>query len=363
MDNNMIYSILPYKEKYSSDAAGAIALTVENFTKSTQHISDITVITGSTPTNPLTEKYIVCNYKTLPIFSKTKKYCSEIAKLAKNHPGAILEIHNRPSYVKIIRNTCKNKIILYLHNDPNEIEHLQTLESRKMIISLCDHIICVSNYIKNELLKDIEDKELSLKVSTVYNINIKEYKKKEKIKQIIFVGRLTKEKGIIELCEALHQFLPDNPDWSALFIAHHSNIASDDKSPQVLEHLVKSYPTQTRHISRCSNLEVLEHFSESSVAVLPSKWNEPFGLTVLEAMNAGCAIITSNRGGIPEIVGDCGILMNEIKSNEILFNLKNLHSNPMQLLKLQKRAHERSFEFKMLKPEDKLAAIRKKILS
>ncbi len=42
----------------------------------------------------------------------------------------------------------------------------------------------------------------------------------------------------------------------------------------------------------------------AAIAVVPSRWPEPFGLTALEAMAHGAALICSRRGGLPEVAGE-----------------------------------------------------------
>ena len=46
-----------------------------------------------------------------------------------------------------------------------------------------------------------------------------------------------------------------------------------------------------------------EFFSRVDVAVFPSVWDESFGLVAAEAMEAGCPVIVSDAGGLPEVVG------------------------------------------------------------
>ncbi|WP_160142051.1 glycosyltransferase family 4 protein [Nitrincola tapanii] len=357
----MIFSILPYKESYSEESSGAIALTVENFIKTSDNPEETIVITGKKPNKPNTPKFITCNSKGIFSFSRTKKYCEEILKIIKNYPDAILEIHNRPSYVEFFRKRCKNKIILYLHNDPNEIKLLKSVALRERALKNSDHIICVSQYIKNELTKDIKNDELINKSSVIYNINNKYYEKKEKKNQIIFVGRLTEEKGVIELCQALDHFFAKDNEWTSLIIAHYSNTTDKDKSSATLNNLIEKYPSKVRHISRCSNQEVLEHFSESKIAILPSKWNEPFGLTVLEAINTECALISSNRGGIPEIVKDAGILLDEITGQSIYQAIANLTSSQEDIIKYQKKSSDRALAFSEIKPQELLKSLRDRL--
>ena len=64
----------------------------------------------------------------------------------------------------------------------------------------------------------------------------------------------------------------------------------------------------------------------ASIIVIPSIWEEPFGLVAAEAMSNGISIIASKVGGMPEIIGDNGVLIENI-------NYKKLRKNLIELLK------------------------------
>ena len=69
-----------------------------------------------------------------------------------------------------------------------------------------------------------------------------------------------------------------------------------------------------------SEISALYHIAD--VAVLPSMWEEPAGLTMLEAAAAGVPVITTNAGGIPEYLrNDLGIFLD--RDNELVNNISN----------------------------------------
>ena len=70
--------------------------------------------------------------------------------------------------------------------------------------------------------------------------------------------------------------------------------------------------------------DVLNVFKRTSITVACSRWDEPFGRTSLEASANGCAVIITDRGGLPETVTDAKI----IKS----LNIKNLTKNITDLI-------------------------------
>ena len=75
-----------------------------------------------------------------------------------------------------------------------------------------------------------------------------------------------------------------------------------------------------------SNDYILKFYEKSSIAVACSRWDEPFGRSSLEASSRGCAVIISNRGGLPETITD-GIILNNLSVLSIYQNIKKLITN------------------------------------
>ena len=62
----------------------------------------------------------------------------------------------------------------------------------------------------------------------------------------------------------------------------------------------------------------------AQINVVPSRWDEPFGLVTLEGMATGLATIASNTGGTPEVVGDAGLLFERDSVEELTAHLEAL---------------------------------------
>ena len=128
-----------------------------------------------------------------------------------------------------------------------------------------------------------------------------------KKKWITFVGKLNKAKGYDIFSKAILKILNKYPDWTA-------KIIGDEKREKInLIHKNADILGFQRHE------DVIKIFKKTSIAVACSRWEEPFGRTSLEASANGCAVIITNKGGLPETVTNAKILKN--------LNVKNLEKS------------------------------------
>ena len=108
-----------------------------------------------------------------------------------------------------------------------------------------------------------------------------------------------------------------------------------------------------------SNQNVKQIMSELSLIVIPSL-DEPFGLVAAEAMSCGVGIISSNSGGLPEIIKGNGILIENINEKKIVSELEKVLSSNEMLNKLQELSWN-NFELFSSQTSLDLDIIRKKL--
>lgn len=127
--------------------------------------------------------------------------------------------------------------------------------------------------------------------------------------QVLFVGRTIPDKGVHVLLEALLRL--GRGDVGLDVIGRHGFSADDRLTPY--EQRLRSVGTQlagpVRFRSFLPRADVVRALRECDVAVVPSTWPEPSGLTVLEGMASGAAVVASRIGGIPEQAGDAAFLV------------------------------------------------------
>ena len=309
-----IASILPYKENYTQQGAGAVALWISSFMRDSIFKKDTFVFGNTKNNNFLTKNYI--NIKISNINSRfnstTKEYSNKIINKMKAIDFDIVELHNRPIMVKEFFKRINSKIILYFHNDPTTMKGAKSVDERIYLLENVDKIIFITEWVKKRFFKDLPN--LSDNKTQVIYHSIDPIKKKiKKNKQIIFVGKLNESKGYDLYCKSMFKVLDMNKDWKAYSIGE--------------EKRFQNYPTHERHfnLGQITHNSVLNYLSKSEIAVIPSRWEEPFGRTALEASSRGCATIISNRGGLAETT-DYAIKLNTL-------NVSNIENEVIKLIK------------------------------
>lgn len=123
----------------------------------------------------------------------------------------------------------------------------------------------------------------------------------------IFTGRLSEEKGAYQILKALQTSCKKVKCLivGSLFSDFHS-MTGYQKNLYELANNIKDRVFFTGYVSQN---DLPYYYNLANVAILPSMWDEPAGLTNIEAMACGLPVITTQSGGIPEYVGDCGKLL------------------------------------------------------
>ena len=240
-----------------------------------------------------------------------------------NYDCIILE--NRPSYSLKLKNISAAKLVYHLHN-----EKLTTqTPGYQDIYEAASRIICVSNYITDSV-KSINPHDT--KCTTVYNgIDLAAFSPKNSIISrkviglddhdfvMIYSGRINPEKGIKELLVAMNR-LTDYPEFKLIVIgsSFFGNATEDDNFSKDLKKITAPIKGKIYFTGFIPYQEVPSYLKLADLAIVPSMWDEAFGLTVLEAMAAGLPLITTRSGGIPEICEDVACI---IERNNIVDNL------------------------------------------
>ena len=323
-----IATILPYKENYTYSKAQAAAIWVCDFFKYSKYLNS-NYIFGNTDTKDyLSKNYINIDISNLKskFSSTTKEYCRNIIYKIKDENFDIIEIHNRPLIFNYLKKEINSKYILYFHNDPLTMNGSKTANERLNLLINLDKIVFVSKWVQNRFFIDL-DKKLSDKTEIVYPSIHKINKPKKKDKKITFVGKLNISKGYDIYKDAITKILDEFNDWKAY------SIGDEDRKRPIITH------QNHKELGFLKHKDVLKFLNKSEIAVVPSRWEEPFGRTALESSSRACATIISNKGGLPETTDHC-VILKRLNSKELYKEIKKLILDP----KLRKKIQNNGFK-------------------
>ena len=316
--------LLPYKENFSKEYAGAVSIFVNGVNKYSKFKNNINVYGNTNYSNLLSKNYINLPFKKRLFQSSSKTYVNNFLINEKKRKSKIIEIHNRPNYLKYFKDIVTSKIIFYFHNDPLSMNGSKTIADRMFILNLCKKIIFNSEWTKDRFFIGIdkfylhsERTEVICQSTERVSVNLKHKKK-----IIMFVGKLNKSKGYDLFGKAVIKILDKYPEWKAVVAGNEPREKFDFKHKNL-----KIYPWLPHN-------KILKLYKDSSISVVPSKWEEPFGRTSMESAAHGCATITSNRGGLVETF-DNDLFLKNLNSSEIYTLINSLIKNPKKLKSIQ----------------------------
>ncbi len=316
--------LLPFKENFSRSKAGAVSLFVKDTTKASSFKKKITIFGSTDKKDFLSHNYV--NLKAKKQFFKSSN--TEYVKTFLNHKFLkktnILEVHNRPNYIKQIKKYYKEKIFIYFHNDPLSMSGSKSISEREYLISNVDKIIFNSNWSKKRFLVGLDSNNFTQKTAVCYQSTNKvkiDFQKKKKI--ISFIGKLNRAKGFDIFGKAIVKILNEYNDWKGYIIG-------DEPREKIT-----FYHKNLINLGFKNNDFILNFLKKTSISVVSSRWDEPFGRASLEAASRGSAVIISDKGGLPETTST-PIILKSLNENVLYLQIKKLIENKKLLSKYQK---------------------------
>ncbi len=173
-------------------------------------------------------------------------------------------------------------------------------------------------------------------------VNMERFKKTPLPKDPVFlmVGRIIKEKGVIEFCEAAGKLKNDHPDVKCILLGGYDTsigaISADDLK-NFIEKGIIEMPGEVK--------DPFGFYEQSSVFVLPSYYREGLPRTILEAMACGRPVITTDWVGCREPIddGENGYLV-PIKDSEALYKKMVLLCDTKKAQSMGDKAYKKCLE-------------------
>jgi len=318
--------LLPYKENFSPEYPGAVSLFVNDTSLVSRYQKNIKVYGSTKYKKKFKIKYVNIKLNDNFIGSQSKQYIEKFIQHEKKEPSNIIEIHNRPFYLKqISKRLNKKTYTLFFHNDPLSMEGSKSLMERKFLLNQCNTIAFNSRWSKNRFLEGLDVSTINSETLKIFFQSASKSKisvLQKKKNWITFVGKLNKAKGYDIFGKSIIKVLNKNPNWRA-------KIVGDEKREKIY-----FFHKQIDKLGFIEHSKVISLFKKSSIVVVCSRWEEPFGRTSLEAAANGCSIIISNKGGLPETVTN-SLILRTLSIDELTKKINILINNKKKRTKIQ----------------------------
>jgi spore coat protein SA len=350
--------LLSSREKFSAYYGGALARwTYEVYSRLAGEL-DVTVFgypTGSEDIYPLkhvtSAVWRLCDgISMIPVARRYEENLWLRALFSRLLEFDVIHIHNRPQWVRVLRDFgYEGSIVLHLQND--HLGHW-TADMLDELARHLDLLAVCSEYLRNTFAS--KSSTLAARTKVVFNgVSVDLFFPRPELREpktVFFAGRFHPEKGVLQLVQAHSRVLKFHAD-AKLVIGGSTGFGAHTVTPYVREVEALAASVNKSHPGSIQFTGYLHHdrdlpswFQRATFFAAPSIFQEPFGLVNAEAMACATPVVGSKRGGIPEVLGDTGVLVDPENVEGVADAMCMLLGNPEHTANLGRLAYQRCRE-------------------
>lgn len=299
--------VLPHREGFGPEAAGAVAMVVRRLAAVRSRYE--TIVLGPPfrgPAFPEVGFLPVRVPRWLPL-SRTQGYVLMLARALARLPPGLIEVHNKPDVAMgLARLLPRRPVVLFLHNDPRAMRGAGSPQARRRVLERLAGVVTVSDFLRRALLEGMEPPPGRMPVVIHNALDLGAVpaglppEQRERV--ILFAGRVVPDKAPDAFIAACARALSHLPGWRAEIIGAAGFSPADGPDSDFIRRLrPAAAEAGVAMLGFRPHEEVLQAMARAAIVVVPSRWEEPFGLTALEAMACGAALACSGRGGLAEV--------------------------------------------------------------
>jgi glycosyltransferase involved in cell wall biosynthesis len=279
---------------------------------------------------------------------------------------ALIEVHNRPEMaLSLARRLPDARVSLFLHNDPLTMRVMRGPADRTRLLQRLARVVTVSDYLRRRLLDGVTPPPGRMPAVLPNCIDLGDLPPSppEREKLILFAGRVVPEKAPDVFVAACAAALPRLPGWRAEVIGADRFHKDSPDTGFVRGVRAAAEAAGVRLLGYREHAETLAAMARAAIVVMPSRWQEPFGLTALEAMASGAALVCSPRGGLPEVGGDAALYADPDDPASFAEAIVSLAADPSRLAAAAQAGRRRARRFDLSDAVAMLHALRRDILA
>jgi glycosyltransferase involved in cell wall biosynthesis len=393
----------------SEEQRGSVAIVNWELAKRLAERHEVTVYAPRGPGQPLSERWKTIEMRRVRFVAKNfhkgmqllagrfrvgppyinsplyyREYFMQVARDLRTHPVDVLHFPQQLQFAGHFRQAApRAKIVLHMHQD--ELAQLNYGLLRRQLANV-DSVVAVSDFVTDRARARFP--ELAASIHTIGNgVDVRRFapeatrSESGQPARLLFVGRISPDKGVHLLVEAFDRVARERPDIELTLVGKVgmlpfdlvSLLLSDDAAAldslrpfygrsmlawltkEVLgqrrsysDHLEARLSQQTAgrvHFRGSVSLEELTRlYRQADLLVLPSIWRESYGLPVAESMASGVPVLASDCGGVPELVaeGVTGRLVPRLDLDALTHAMRDLLSDPARLREMGRESRLRA---------------------
>ncbi len=296
-----VVTVLPPSEGFTPDRVGAIGLLVQRLAQPDD------VVLGADPGGV---PFAGCRFERVapprwPPRDFVRRYAAGVTLALRRLAPDLIEVHNRPALALAVRRSLPDTpLMLVLHNDPQTMRGVHSPAARAALLEAMT-VATVSGWLARRFVAGVSSARAPVLLENCLDLAALPAPLTAEAREptVLFAGRLVADKGADAFVAACAASLPGLPGWRAEMIGADRFDRTRRETPFLTALRPRAADAGVVLSGYQTHPAVLSSMARAAITVVPSRWPEPFGLTALEAMASGSALICSGRGGLAEVAG------------------------------------------------------------
>jgi glycosyltransferase involved in cell wall biosynthesis len=159
-----------------------------------------------------------------------------------------------------------------------------------------------------------------------------------KTSDFLFLGRLVSDKGADVAIQAFYRLITEADGLNMADMT--LTIVGDGPDREYLRYMVSEFGLEKNIVftGALTGETLVNCLNRHRYMIVPSRWAEPFGIVALEGMACGCLPIVSNGGGLPDAVGQAGLLFKQADVDSLFSCIRRILGSPEEEKRIREAA-------------------------
>jgi glycosyltransferase involved in cell wall biosynthesis len=361
MNAGRVAIVLPPREAFSPHATGAIGLVVRRF--ALQPSAFRPLVLGAAVEAPFADPPFRPVRQAWVLGGPSRRYAAGALGLLRADPPDLVEVHNRPDVALYLARRLDRPVLLVLHNDPHGMRRARSAAERAALLDRVAGIAGVSEWVAGRLLEGVDApaRPVAVLPNCIDLATLPPPIAREPV--ILFAGRMVADKGADTFVTACGLALSELAGWRAEMIGADRFGPASPETPFLRGLRPRAAAAGVALRGWLPHEAVLAALARAAIAVVPSRWPEPFGLAALEAMACGAPLIASERGGLREVVAGASETVDPDDPAALAAAITALARDPARRAALERAGRARARQFDAPAAAERLDRLRGDVLA